>query len=611
MKKISKYLNLIFVIAALVFAVITGILNHYQIIGSILTPIGFGISFLLGGYYKAKEGVVKTIKNKSLNVEILMILGAVAAFSVKNYSEGTILILIFAISGLLEDYANRKSEQTLTSLLTLEPKQATLFNDHIEKFIDAKDLVINDLILVKPGEQVSADGVIIEGYAYLDQSAITGEFNPVFKKEGSFVYSGSINTDNAIIVKVTKNPKDSLMQKIIDLVYDAKNNHPKVQTKIDKIEKYYVYVVLLLAVIVMVIPPLLSWLTWSESFYRGIIVLVVGSPCALVASTAPAMLSSLSNAAKKRILVKGGKQFEILTSIKTIIFDKTGTITKGEFSVVDLVLYNEKDLKLVKDIFYSMELKSNHPIAKAITLHFKDEADNLNLTIKEYPGKGLECEYQNNLYQIGQFDYQKDDTLVNGMTTNKSVIPLIKNNKIIAYLVLEDVIKENAFKMIKELKALGINVVLASGDEENNVKTLANALRIKNYHSKMMPIDKVELAKYYQKLYGPVMMIGDGINDAPALAVADLGVSMGSGTDVSLETAEIIIMNNNLSSVIDIIKLAKRMRRIVYQNITFSILVIAVLLLTNAFGILVLPVGVFAHELSTILVILNSLRLLV
>ncbi|MBE0700248.1 MAG: cadmium-translocating P-type ATPase, partial [Acholeplasmataceae bacterium] len=574
----------------------------------------FGLSFAIGGFAKAKEGILATVENKALNVEILMIMAALGAFIVGNYSEGAILILIFSISGLLESYASSKSEKALTSLLKLAPKTAILMVGKEEREVLVNDLKIKDRVVVKVGQQVPVDGLVVNGSSSVNQAAITGEFVPVFKDINDTVYAGSINIDSTMIVEATKDPKDSVVQKIIELVKSAQQDKTKSQSLINKIERYYVYIVILIAVFFMIVPPLFGWLPWHDAFYRGIIVLVVGSPCALMASIAPAMLSSLSNAAHHRILIKGGSHLENLIDINVVVFDKTGTITTGTPNVVRIEVSANYNREMVLGILYTLEKQSNHPLAKAVVEHLGSNYQLDGIESTEVSGRGMQGKYQHALWQIGRFESTHEQDIVDKMNTcstlGHSLIPIIKNGISIGFVALMDTIRDDVKMMIDYLKKRNIKSVLLTGDNEDTAKSIAKEANIDVYESNCFPEDKVNKVKELQKAYGKVLMIGDGINDAPALATADIGVAMGTGTDVSLETADIIFMNDKLENLPRTLNLAMRMRHVTLQNVIFSITVITLLMISNVFGLIQLPFGVVAHETSTILVILNSLRLL-
>ncbi len=578
-------------------------------------PILFGASFAIGGFAKAKEGILATIKEKSLNVEILMILAALGAFIVGDYSEGAILILIFSISGVLESYATSRSEKALTSLLKLAPETALLFENNQETEVFVSELKIGQRVIVKVGQQVPVDGKIVTGSTSLNQSAITGEFVPVYKDTNDSVYAGSINIESTIVVETLKDPKDSVVQKIVDFVKDAQSNKTKSQSFIDKFEKYYVYIVIVMAILFMIVPPFFNWWTPEYAFNRGVIVLVVGSPCALVASITPAMLSSLSNGARHRILIKGGNPLEALIGLKAVVLDKTGTITSGVPKVVRIETIDELDREEILSILYTLEKQSGHPLAKSIVTSLNDQYMMKKIKTIEVSGRGMEATIKGDLWQIGRFDSEIHEDLTDKLDRCNSLghsnVAIIKNSVTVGFVALMDTIRDNAKDVMMELKEMGIKTVLLTGDNNFTANAIAKEAGIESFESNCFPEDKVNRVKDMQKSYGKVMMVGDGINDAPALAIADVSVAMGTATDVSLETADIVIMNDKLENITRIIRLAKRMRKITLQNIIFSTSVILFLLISNVFGVIELPAGVIAHETSTILVILNSLRLLI
>ena len=614
-ESVSVLISIIFITTAMILSGIQGSQPWYVV-------TLFGLSFAIGGFAKAKEGIHLTIKNKSLNVEILMILAALGAFIVGNYSEGAILILIFSISGVLESYATSKSEKALTSLLKLAPKTALLMIDDQESEVLVANLKVGDQVIVKVGQMVPVDGKIVKGATSLNQAAITGEFVPVSREQGESVFAGSINIESSIIVETTKDPSQSVVQKIIDFVAKAQQDKTQSQSTIDRIEKTYVYVVILIAILFMLVPPLFNWLSWSDAFYRGIIVLVVGSPCALVASITPAMLSALSNAAHHRILIKGGKHLEDLIGLKAVVLDKTGTITTGIPKVVRVETISTLKQEKVLSILYTLEKQSGHPLAKSITDHLGPKYMLEGVKTTEISGRGMEAIIDDASWKIGRFEAKISDEIQEKLDRctilGHSMVYIIKDKEIVGFVALMDTIRDNAKSVMSELNAQGIKTVLLTGDNKYTAAAIAKEAGIDLFEANCFPEDKVTRVKALQQSVGKVMMVGDGINDAPALAIADVSVAMGTGTDVSLETADIVFMNDKLENLPKVIRLAKRMRKVTIQNVVFSITVITILMLSNIFGAFNIDlfagfnitIGVVAHETSTILVILNSLRLL-
>jgi Cd2+/Zn2+-exporting ATPase len=578
-----------------------------------INPWFWAGAFVIGGFSKAVEGVTKTIEEKALNVEFLMIAASLAAFFTGEYVEGAVLIFIFAVSGVLEEYATAQTEKALTSLLKLAPKTAIMIRDQQEVVVSISELKINDVVIVKPGQQVPADGVVLLGGASLDQSSITGEFNPVEKLFGDSVFAGSLVIDSTIRVTVTKDPNQSIVSKMIALVKRAQEEKTKSEKRISTFEKIYVYFVLLLSLFVIFATPMLGWLPEDEAFRRGIIVLVVASPCALVASISPALLSTLSHAAKKGILIKSGKYIDKLRTIDVVAFDKTGTLTTGKPKVLQVVFEKKSDESQCMPLVVSAERSSNHPLAKAIAKHFSAIKD-LKPMIKEIPGRGLEVKHEGMNLQIGKFPYTVSDSFksIYEETTRagKTTVNIICEQKLIGFIALQDTVRPEVVDAINQLIQLGVEPVMITGDKLETARAIAGLMNIPTVHADCLPQEKVEVVESYRKQGKHVLMIGDGINDAPSLASASVGVSMGDGTDVSLETADIVMMNNNPSNIPYLLTLSKRTQTIILQNIVFSISIIFILLLSNIAGLIVLRFGVLSHELSTILVILNSLRLL-
>lgn len=588
----------------------------------ITSIIFFLISYSIGGYYKAKEGLTELINDRSLNVEILMLLAAIGAAIIGYWVEGAILIFIFSLSGALETFTLNKSHREISSLMKLQPEEAVvLTEDHNETVVDVASLNIGDHVLIKPGERVPTDGKIIKGQTTINESTITGEAIPVTKTLNSDVFAGTVNLNGSIIVSVTKTNDETLFQKIIELVQTAKDEKPPSQLFIEKFEATYVKSVLVVVILMMVLPPyLLSW-SWTETFYRAMVLLVVASPCALVASIMPASLSAISNGARNGILFKGGVHLEALSTVQSIAFDKTGTLTNGEPQVTDVIVREGLELEEFIHTVASIESHSSHPLAEAIVQYAKQKKVR-KLTqpdsIEDVTGWGVTAQLQGKDYKVGKksFVEQSDVGSFNPLQTNK----LTEEGKTLVYvadeigicgvIALKDTIRDVSVTAVERFRQAGIHTVMITGDQQQTAKAIADQTKVHEYISNCLPEEKVDVIKRLKKKYGSVVMVGDGINDAPALATANVGIAMGTGTDVAIETADIVLIKNDLSKIVKAINLSKRMNRIIKQNIIFSITVIVLLITTNFLQHLSLPLGVIGHEGSTILVILNGLRLL-
>jgi Zn2+/Cd2+-exporting ATPase len=587
----------------------------------VVSIIAYLLAFIIGGFAKAKEGIEATYENKELNVEMLMIFAAIGSAIIGYWTEGAILIFIFSVSGALETYTMNKSHKEISSLMELQPEEALLINYGLERKVSVSALRIGDHILVKPGERVPSDGVILTGHTNIDEAAITGESMPVSKGKLEAVFAGTVNLTGAITVETTKASNETLFQKIIDLVQSAQSEKSPSQLFIEKFEGTYVKTVLLAVLLMMILPYfLLDW-SWQESFYRAMILLVVASPCALVASVMPATLSAISNGAKHGILVKGGVHLENLSHIEAIAFDKTGTLTMGKPEVTEVVVADgfEKEQILWKTA--SIENHSNHPLAQSIVNYVKGNQKHELLhpnNLEDVSGWGVKAEINGEQWKIGKADFVGREAVASfadGKATDlanqgNTLVFVQINGTLAAMIALKDVVREETKLAIDQLKRQGIFTVMLTGDSTRTATAIAAESHVDEFYAECLPEDKVEKLKLLKTKYKTIAMVGDGINDAPALATANVGIAMGGGSDVALETADVVLMKNDLARIAEAIRLSKRMNSIIKQNVIFSITVIMVLISSNFFQLVDLPFGVIGHEGSTILVILNSLRLL-
>lgn len=619
-KRMLPFIELIAAGVSGVFILIGWLLSHYHI--ETLSVIFYLLAFVIGGYAKAKEGIEETIANKELNVEMLMVFAAIGSAIIGYWAEGAILIFIFAVSGALETYTMNKSNKEISSLMSLQPEEALrILPNGEEEIVSVSELAIADSIFIKPGERIPADGIIIKGTTSIDEAAITGESIPLTKGTQEEVFAGTVNLSGSITVKITKNTNETLFQKIITLVQTAQSEKSPSQAFIEKFEGTYVKVVLSIVALLMVLPHFLFDWSWNETFYRAMIFLVVASPCALVASIMPATLSAISNGARNGILFKGGVHIENLAHVKAIAFDKTGTLTKGKPIVTDVLVHEDYKEEDILPFIASMESHSNHPLANAIVQYAERIYPNSLIkldNIQDHSGLGITADIDDQEWKIGKADFvgeNKVSDFQNGVYKSlagdgKTTVFIKRNTEIIALIGLMDVVRSESKQAIASLKEEGIYTVMITGDNEKTAQAIARANEIDHYIAECLPETKVQSIKELKETYRMVAMVGDGINDAPALATATVGIAMGEGTDVALETADIVLMKNDLPRITEAIKLAKRMNRIVKQNIIFSLTVIMLLIISNFLQVVDLPFGVIGHEGSTILVILNSLRLL-
>lgn len=601
--------------------IVVGIILQSQGLENVAIPV-FIAAFLIGGYYSAKNGIEELIYDKHLNVDVLMILAAIGASVIGYWMEGALLIFIFSLAEAMETMANEKSRNAISELMNLTPDEARRYNDAGEvEVIPTSELKIGDKVQVPRGETIPIDGKLISSDAVINEASVTGESVPVEKVTGEDVVGGTINEGNRIDIEVTVEDSDTLFSKIIRLVDEAQSSPSKTASFIESIEDTYVKVVLIgVPLFIAFAYFVLDW-GWTESFYRGMVLLTVASPCALVASATPATLSAISNAARNGMVFKGGQTIDNVNALDAIIFDKTGTLTVGEPAVTDVYYLDNVNNTHVDEVIKSAESGSTHPIATAI-LDYLTETSLIELdNVEDITGKGFLIKHNGSEWKVGKHSYVLTESniqlteevqrvVTEKESTGNTVIFVSRDNELQAFYALEDVVKENAKIAIEKLNDMGIQTIMVTGDNENTGKHIAKQVGIKEVHANKMPDEKSSILDDLKEKYGNVGMVGDGVNDAPALAKASTGFAMGSGTDIAMETADVVLIKDDLTMIPFSIGLSKKMKRIIVANVIFAISVIVLLIVANLFQAINLPIGVIGHEGSTILVILNGLRLL-
>jgi len=582
----------------------------------------FLCAYIVGGYQKAVEGLNTLFKKKDIDVDLLMVIAAIGAAAIGYWMDGAILIFIFSLSGTLEGYTMKRTNKDIRSILDLRPEKAVLLRNGKQLQIEAEEIKKGDTILVKPGERIAADGIISQGYSAIYQATITGEPGPVDKTVDDEVFSGTVNGYGAIEIKVTKQAEETMLSKIIHLVQEAKNEKPPNQLFVEKFEGIYAKIIIIMAIILMIAPPLIIHWSWKETIYRAMIFLVVASPCALVSSIMPAILSAISNASRKRVLFKGGVHLENIAGIKAVIFDKTGTLTYGEPVVQGIITFeNYSEMELLK-ITASIEALSEHPIAKSVVQYaIKNNVElEHSINLQSVKGMGVQGTLNGINYKVGKRDMldnivltkEQEDFVLKFEQQGRTIIFVSNGQSLIGMITIFDQVRLEARRVIEELKKMNIRVALLTGDNERTAKNIGETTGIEEVYSGLLPEDKVDYIKRMTAKYGKVAMVGDGVNDAPALAAASVGIAMGAaGTDIAIETADVILMADNIENIPFAISLGKRTNRIIKQNVIFAIGVAMTLIVLNFIGgIINLPEGVIGHEGSTVLVILSGLRLL-
>lgn len=579
-------------------------------------------AMVVAGYQVIFEGIGETItesirlKKFWPNVHILMTLAAIGAVFLGDYDEGALLILIFSGAHFLEEYAEGRSKREITALLKMNPTKARLRQANGEYvMVEVETLKIGDQLKVLPGDQVPTDGVILEGSSTLNESSINGESMPQEKTVGAEVYGSTINGQGTFTMTVTKVASDTIFAKILTLVNQSQSRLSPTATKIKQIEPLYVKTVLAIVPLFILSGIVIFQWGWYASFYRGMVLMISASPCALAASAIPASLSGISNLAKRGVLFKGGSYLANLADVQAVAFDKTGTLTQGNPAVTDVYFIDERKASDWTKIIVSMENSANHPLAKAMLRHF-DQVSPIALDVQNDIGKGLKTIYEGKEYKIGKQDFFANiasELLVQTerlTKQGKNVVFFGENDHVVGYLAMMDLPQPTASSVIDYLNTQGIQTVMITGDATLTGQAVGDLLGISQVKGNVLPEQKSTIITELQQQYGKTVMLGDGINDAPALVQADIGFAMGDGTDVAIDVADAVIMKNDLTRFKYAHQVSNKLDRIVWQNMIFSMLIVALLVVFNFFGKIEIGLGVFVHEGSTLVVILNGLRLL-
>lgn len=557
--------------------------------------------------YKTLLTALKQLKNRKINENFLVSISAIGAYLLGKHHEGLMVIFLYELGKMLEAKAVARSRNSVSELMNIKEESSNLKVNNKIKKVPTTEVSIGDIIVVKEGERVPLDGIVIKGNSLVDTSFLTGESIPVSVKQGSVLLSGSINKGDILEIKVTSLYKDSTVSKILELVENATERKAKAETIVSKYSSKYTLAVIIIALLVSFVLPLVSSLSLSKCIYKGLTILVISCPCAIAISVPLSYFSGIGRASKEGILVKGSNYLDSIKDISDIAFDKTGTITTGEFCISKINIYDKKyNEDKIMEIFTSGEALSNHPIAKSILKKHEGEVDfSCVKNFKEVSGSGISFTYRKDSVKIGSAKFCKSKDVNNN-------IYLSINDKVVASLVIEDDIKNCTIDTISKLKELGINVYMFTGDSKDKAISIASKVGIDNVNYEMLPEDKYNSLEHIIKnKRGVVAFVGDGINDAPVVKLADLGISMGlNGSDSAIEASDIVIMNDDISKILNAIKISKKTSRIIKENLIFAfgikitVLILAILGLTSMF------VAVFADVGVTILCILNTLRIL-
>ncbi|WP_263857477.1 heavy metal translocating P-type ATPase [Priestia megaterium] len=597
-----------------------GFIGSYTGVSSFMSNILYAIAMVISGYKPAKSAYYG-VKSRSLDMNVLMTVAALGAAIIGEWLEGATVVWLFALGVALQNRSIEQTRNSIRNLMDLAPPEAWVKQGDqlVKKAVE--EISIGNVIVVKPGDRIPLDGEVVKGESSINQAPITGESIPVDKEIGDTVYAGTINESGSLEIKVTKLVEDTTISKIIHLVEEAQEKKAPTQAFVDKFATIYTPIVFIGALLVMVVPPLFGG-AWGDWFYKGLELLVVACPCALVISTPVAIVSAIGNAAKNGVLIKGGTFLEKAGIINAIAFDKTGTLTEGKPAVSNVISFASTEEQLLS-ITKTLEEYSNHPIAKAIVAHAdqKGIASLEGENFKSITGKGVQATIDGTVYYAGnaklfsEIGTSLSDSLKHVeqlQNEGKTIIIVGTEQEVLGLLGVADVIRNTTLTALDGLKQNGIKqIVMLTGDNEGTAKMIASQSGVNRYFADLLPEDKVTSIKQLQSEGYKTAMVGDGINDAPALATADLGIAMGgAGTDTAMETADIVLMADNLEKLPHTMKLSRKALTIIKQNIWFSIIIKVIALIFIFPGWLTLWIAVLSDTGAALLVILNSLRLL-
>ncbi|TVR19383.1 MAG: cadmium-translocating P-type ATPase [Anaerolineaceae bacterium] len=580
----------------------------------------FGLlAYIAGGFYGVQTAFASLVEERKIDVDLLMILAALGAAFIGSWPEGAILLFLFSLSNVLQDYAIGRSRNAIRGLLDLYPDTARVRRGAETLTVSFDEIAVGDVVMIEPGERIPVDGEVIDGVSTVDESPITGESLPVEKTTGDDVFAGTLNNHGALDVRATRSAHDNTLARIIQLVEDAQENQAPTERFLERFEQYYAGFILLSIALIIVIPPTLFNADFDSNFYRAMVLMTVASPCALIISVPASFISAIASSARMGVLFKGGAYLEQMAALNAVAFDKTGTLTRGKPAVTGVIPYDTVTEAELMTVTAAVEARSEHPLAKAIVAHAKKQGitppavTDFNAEV----GRGVVAMLDGERVHAGTLKHlaatypAPDDLQAEAerlQDAGNTVIGVVIGGRWLGLIALADQVRPEAAGVVAQLQALGVEVAMFTGDNPRVAQAIAEQTGIKRVHAGLLPQDKVAALQALQREVGVVAMIGDGVNDAPALATAHVGVAMGAaGADVALETADVVLMGDKLALIPQAIALSQKARRVVWQNIVFSLSVIVVLVMGALFINLPLPLGVLAHEGSTVIVVLNGL----
>ena len=600
--------------------IISGILLLFSILVDINVKYINSIIFIIAYFIIGYDILLKAFKNikrgKVFDENFLMSVATIGALCIGNIPEAVSVMLFYQVGELFQSYAVNKSRKSVASLMDIRPDYANVIRNDKHIKVDPNEVNIEEIILIKPGEKIPLDGVVVEGSSMLNTLALTGESVPRRVEKGDEVLSGCINNESVLKVKVTKKFGESTVSKILDLVENASSRKSNSEAFITKFAKYYTPIVCGIALVFAVFPPIILNQEFNTWIYRALSFLVVSCPCALVVSIPLSFFGGIGASSSVGVLVKGSNYLEALSNIEIVVCDKTGTLTEGVFKVQKINAISMSDEDLLKYAAYA-ESFSNHPIAISLKEAYHKKIDSKKvIDTKEISGKGVEAKVDGKKVLVGNDKLMKDMNIKYDKCDEiGTIVYVIVDNKYFGYIVISDKIKDDSYEAVKGLKANNVKkLVMLTGDKKDISKVVSEELKLDEYHSELLPQDKV---KYVEKLMlekskdGKLLFVGDGINDAPVLALSDIGVAMGGlGSDAAIEAADVVIMTDEISKISKAISISRKTMRIVKENIIFAITVKIAVLVLSALGIATMWSAVFADVGVSVIAILNALRIL-
>ncbi len=580
------------------------------------------LAVLVGVFYPARKALI-ALRNLTPTIHLLMLIGSVGAMALGLWGEAAVLIFVYSLGDVLESYAVDKARGAIRSLMALVPKEALVRRNGRETICSVESIGVGEVVIVRPGERVPVDGTVVAGSSYVNQAAVTGEPVPVRCESGSDVFAGTINQNGSLEVRVNRPASETMLSRIILSVEEAQARRTSYQRFSDSFGKWYTPAMFVLGVLVATVPPLFFGAEWYPFIYRGLVVFVVSCSCGLALSVPVAVVGAMANAAKQGTVFKGGSYLETIDTVKVIAFDKTGTLTIGRPTVTDVMTFGDLGEDELLDLAGCIELRSSHPLAAAIVRKARESGKFSSRTaenFEEIAGQGVSASIGGQAWRIGSPNAltgrgvdtsDATETIARFENEGRTVVLVTREGSLSGLIAIADEVRAGAIEALQRLSRAGVRTVMLTGDNERSAQAIARRVGVDEYRAQLLPTDKVDVVRQLREQYGAVAMVGDGINDAPAMAVADVGIAMGAaGTDIAIEAGDVVLMSDDLGKIAYVRELSHRTVTIIQQNIAVSLINVAFMVIAALLGYLGLVTGLLLNEASAVFVILNALRLL-